>query len=88
MAICGKATIDGEDLKDFLKRKNMTTTFYKSDSLIKFIEKETGSKFNAAQRSSIQKEIRAFAIVVHREAVDQTIIAKNKSNYIEPNYHD
>lgn len=66
----------------------MTTTVYKSDQLINSIERETGSKFNAAQRSAIQKEIRAMFISIHLEACKATEIAKNKREYIEPNFHD
>ena len=66
----------------------MLMTIYKSDQLINSIEKELGIKFSAKNRSAMQKIIRGYMITVHKEAVEKTIIAKNKHNYVEPNFND
>lgn len=64
-------------------------TGYKSDKLISFIEKEIGSKLSSAKRHAIQKEMRKYFINIHREAVDATIIAKNKPTvFIYPQFED
>jgi len=63
-------------------------TLYKSDRCINEIQKELGLKLSADKRAMVQKILRSYFTDIHREAVDQTIIAKNKPNYIEPNYND
>ncbi len=65
-------------------------TIYKSDKLLSALEKEIDNKLNAKQRSAMQKIIRSYFISVHKEAVEKTIIAKNRINrtFEYPNFED
>ena len=61
---------------------------YKSDECINNIQKEIGVKFSAENRSKIQKILRKHFVDIHLEACKLTEIAKNKREYIIPNYTD
>lgn len=63
-------------------------TLYKSDRCINEIQKELGLKLSADKRAIVQKILRLYFTDIHREACEATLIAKNKPNYIEPNYND
>jgi len=63
-------------------------TIYKSDKAINEIQDELGIKFTAANRAKIQRILRTYFVNIHREACKETRIAKNKREYIEPNFTD
>ena len=66
------------------------SVIYKSDACINSLQQELGIKFSAKNRSAMQKIIRGYFIIVHKEAVEQTIIAKNRINrtFESPNFED
>jgi hypothetical protein len=61
---------------------------YLSTKLIDKLQEDTGVKFTLCSRRKMQKSIRDYFIKIHEEAIEATEIAKNKSNYVQPNFYD
>jgi histone H3/H4 len=63
-------------------------TLYKSDRCINEIQKELGLKLSADKRAMVQKILRSYFVDIHKQAVEKTIMAKNKNEFVYPNFHD
>ena len=63
-------------------------TIYLSDKLINDIENIVDKKYSAKEKSAMQKTIRGYFIQIHNEAVQSTMIATNKKQFIEPKFYD
>ncbi len=61
---------------------------YLSDHLIERMKADGYIKSNLCDEMALRKLIRGFFIRVHENAVDETIIAKNKKNFERPNFED
>lgn len=61
---------------------------YLSDQLINELYEDKNVMMTLCDRIKAQKIIRDYFIRVHNKAVEATEIAKNKREYITPNFHD
>jgi hypothetical protein len=61
---------------------------YLSDQLIERMKADGHTHPKLCDEVALRKLIRGFFIRVHEDAVDSTLIAKNKKNFERPNFDD
>jgi len=60
---------------------------YKSQKLINDLNK-AGVKIKLCDEKKIQQIIRQYFCEIHKDAVEQTIMANNKIKFTEPQFND
>lgn len=59
-----------------------------STKLIEQLEFDSKVKFKLCDKKKMQKSIREFFCLIHRDAVEKTVIAKNRKEFVFPQFYD